>query len=72
MTQAIFKIGINGAKFISTLVDAQKQAGTDILFVGTNYAGQALCWQQYVDEASYKHFPQCFAEVTDYNWENLK
>lgn len=72
MTQAIFKIGINGSKFISTLPEAQTQAGTDILFVATDYAGQALCWQQYVDEASYKRFPQCFALVTDYNWENLK
>jgi hypothetical protein len=72
MTQAIFKIGINGDKFISTLDDAQQKAGTDILFVATDYSGQALCWQQYVDEASYKRFPQCFAEVNDYNWENLK
>jgi len=72
MTQAIFKIGINGDKFISTLADAQQQASTDILFVATDYSGQALCWQQYVDEESYKRFPQCFAEVNDYNWENLK
>jgi hypothetical protein len=71
MTQAIFKT--NNAKFISTLADAQALANNSTLYVGTNIGGYALVWREYKDADTYSDNNRCrFAEVTDYNWENLK
>jgi len=71
MQQAIFKT--NNAKFISTLTDAQALANNNTLYVGTNIGGYALVWREYKNADDYSDNNRYrFAEVTDYNWENLK
>jgi hypothetical protein len=71
MTQAIFKT--NNAKFISTLANAQTLANNNALYVGTNIGGYALVWREYKNANDYSDNNRYrFAEVNDYNWENLK